>query len=96
MNFLEWMGWKKMNDDNVVKFPTVAPVAPPMPRAEPLKTVNKEHYRIGYDHDREMATLTLLDNNNYAITTLSMNRTATEQMIRMLRAAFPVEEKKNG
>ena len=81
--------YKEMKNDNVVKFPE--PVHyPQMPSVEPpVQKAGKEHYRIGYDNERDMVTVTMLDENNYAITTLSMNKSASEQFIRMIRSAFP-------
>jgi hypothetical protein len=73
--------------DNVVNFPD------PTPDLEPPKS--REHYRIGYDNGLDRVTLTLLDENKYAVTTLSMNYAAAEQMIRMIRSAFPNEEETN-
>jgi hypothetical protein len=80
--------YKEMKD-NVVKFPE--PVQyPQMPSvAPPVQKAGKEHYRIGYDNEREMVTVTMLDSNNYAVSTLSMNQSAAEQFIRMIRSAFP-------
>lgn len=90
-----WNTFKKhdeMKNDNVVKFPE--PVQyPPMPTVQPpAQKAGKEHYRIGYDSEREMVTVTMLDGNNYAITTLSMNKSAADQFIRMIRSAFPEGE----
>lgn len=86
-----WNTYKKYDEmkDNVVKFPE--PVHyPQMPSVEPpVQKAGREHYRIGYDNERDMVTVTMLDENNYAITTLSMNKSAAEQFIRMIRAAFP-------
>lgn len=83
MNFLEWLGFKKVMEDtepkNVVKLPVdyVKPVAPPKP---------KEHYRVGFD-DQGMTTLTLIADNGNTMT-LSMNQEACEQLIRMLRSTY--------
>lgn len=94
MNFLEFLGFKKVMDDlepkNVVKFPVKpvapAPVAPPRP---------KEHYRVGFD-DQGMTTLTLMAEHGSSMT-LSMNQEACEQLIKMLRATYKetVEENEN-
>lgn len=86
MNFLEFLGFKKVMEDlepkNVVKLPVdyVKPVAPPRP---------KEHYRVGFD-DQGMTTLTLLAENGNSMT-LSMNQDACEQLIKMLRATYKEE-----
>ncbi len=83
MNFLEWLGFKKVMEDtepkNVVKLPVdyVKPVAPPKPR---------EHYRVGFD-DQGMTTLTLIADHGNTMT-LSMNQEACEQLIRMLRSTY--------
>ena len=83
-----WNSFRKNEEmkDNVVKFPeTTQPVQPPTSN----EYNNREYYRVGYDSGRDMVTLTLLDQNNYAVSTLSMNKSASEQMIRMIRSAFP-------
>ncbi len=83
MNFLEWLGFKKVMEDtepkNVVKLPVdyVKPIAPPKP---------KEHYRVGFD-DQGMTTLTLIADHGNTMT-LSMNQEACEQLIRMLRSTY--------
>lgn len=88
MNFLEWLGFNKVMEDteskNVVKLPVdyVKPVAPPKP---------KEHYRVGFD-DHGMTTLTLIS-DSYNSMTLSMNKEACEQLIKMLRATYKAVEK---
>jgi hypothetical protein len=86
MNFLEFLGLKKVMDDtdtkNVVKLPVdyVKPVEPPEPR---------EHYRVGFT-DQGDTTLTLM--GDFGSTTLTMNREACEQMIKMLRATYSQED----
>jgi hypothetical protein len=86
MNFLEWLGFKKVMEDtepkNVVKLPVdyVKPAPPPKP---------KEHYRVGFD-DQGMTTLTLIADYGNSMT-LSMNQEACEQLIRMLRATYTEE-----
>ena len=83
MNFLEWMGIKKVIDDlepkNVIKLPVdyVKPAPEPKP---------KEHYRVGFD-DQGMTTLTLMADHGSTMT-LSMNQEACEQLIKMLRATY--------
>lgn len=59
---------------------------PPMPQTS--KPKNNEHYRVGFDDGTEMVTLTLLGGGGTSMT-LSMNKDATEHLIRMLRAAIP-------
>lgn len=87
MNFLEWLGIKKVMEDtdpkNVVKLPVdhVKPAPPPKP---------KEHYRVGFD-DQGMTTLTLMTDHGSSMT-LSMNQEACEQLIRMLRSTYKEEE----
>jgi hypothetical protein len=51
----------------------------------------QEYYRIGYVEETGMTTITFLSPNGFN-TTLSMNQVACEQMIRMIRATFPVKE----
>jgi hypothetical protein len=91
MNFLEWLGLKKVMEDtepkNVVKLPVdyVKPAPPPKP---------KEHYRVGFD-DQGMTTLTLIADYGNSMT-LTMSQEACEQLIRMLRATYYVEEPTEG
>jgi hypothetical protein len=92
MNFLEWLGLKKVMEDtepkNVVKLPVdyVKPAPPPKP---------KEHYRVGFD-DQGMTTLTLIADYGNSMT-LTMSQEACEQLIRMLRATYTEEmESENG
>jgi hypothetical protein len=92
MNFLEWLGFKKVMEDtepkNVVKLPVdyVKPAPPPKP---------KEHYRVGFD-DQGMTTLTLIADYGNSMT-LTMSQEACEQLIRMLRATYTEEmESENG
>lgn len=68
---------------NVIPLPVdyVKPVATPKP---------KEHYRVGFN-DQGMTTLTLMS-DGYGYTTLTMNRDACEQLIRMLRATYQDQE----
>jgi hypothetical protein len=75
------------NNNNVVKFPEPTPYVEPPNR--------REYYRVGYDNSLDRVTLTLLDENNCAVSTLSMNYSAAEQMIRMIRSAFPTEGETN-
>jgi hypothetical protein len=55
-------------------------IAPPQPAV-----TRKDYYRVGWDG--EMVTLTLVMDAGYS-TTLSINQTECERMIRMLRAAY--------
>lgn len=94
MNFLEWLGVKKVMEDtepkNVVKLPVnyAKPAAPPPPK-------QREYYRVGRTDDG-MTTFTILSDGGYS-TTLTMNKEACEQMIRMLRASYDInEEVENG
>ena len=85
MNFLEWLGLKKVMDDtepkNVVKLPVdyVKPVPPARPPQQ-------EHYRVGTTIDGQ-TTLTFITDYGNSMT-LTMNQSACEQMIRMLRATY--------
>ena len=84
MNFLQFLGLQKLMKDsdsnNVVKLPVnyIKPVEPLMP---------KEHYRVGFTSDGN-TTLTLLTDYGSSMT-LTMNRDACEQLIKMLRATYP-------
>lgn len=84
-----WDSFRKNKEmrNNIVNFPDTTPdVEPPKSR---------EHYRIGYDQGLDRVTLSLLDENNYTVSTLSMNHAAAEHMIRMIRSAFPNEGETN-
>jgi hypothetical protein len=59
------------------------------PVSKPKK--HKEFYRVGRTDDG-YTTLTMLDSSGYGSMTLTMNREACEQMIRMLEATFSLEE----
>ena len=69
---------------NVIKLPVdyVNPVEPPKP---------KEYYRVGFNTDGE-TTLTLINHEGWGSMTLTMNREACEQLIKMLRATYIEEE----
>ena len=86
MNLLEWIGFKKVMKDlepsNVVKLP-LRPVEDIRPQ---------EHYRVGFTSEGQ-TTLTLMSDNGNSMT-LTMNRDACEQMIRMLRATYTDKEVK--
>jgi hypothetical protein len=77
---------------NIVDFPAPKAV-PPMPKVEPLKK-SKEYYRVGFDDANEMVTLTMLGDGGSSMT-LSMNHGASEQLIRMIRSAFPEDSPTN-
>jgi hypothetical protein len=62
------------------------PEPAPVPEQE-----QKEFYRVGRTDDG-CTTLTMLGINGYGSMTLTMNRDACDQMIRMLEATFPLEE----
>lgn len=64
--------------------PEAAPVSIPEP-------ASKEHYRVGRTDDG-CTTLTLINNAGWGSMTLTMNREACEQMIRMLRATYTEEQ----
>ena len=87
MNLFEWLGFKKVMEDtdpkNVVNFPAPKAVLP-APR-EP-----REYYRVGITDDGQ-TTLTFITDHGSSIT-LTMNQSACEQMIRMLRATYTDEE----
>ena len=58
----------------------------PAPKPEP-----KEHYRIGYISETGMTTLTLMADSGWS-STLSMNKPACEQLIKMIRATYEDED----
>lgn len=71
---------------NVVAFPKKAPL-------EVVRPQPKECYRIGYDENNEMVSLTLMASEGGGSITLRMNYPATQQMIKMLNVAFPDDVK---
>lgn len=87
MGFLTFLGLQKVAEEtvNVLEFPKVKPkiVAP----VEPPKELPQEHYRVGFNSEGS-TTLTLLSNNGYGSMTLTMNRSACEHLIRMLRSTY--------
>lgn len=102
MSIFNWFKGDKMakKNSNVLQFPTAnkdddindvhADYEIPEPVPAPRKrNKGREHYRIGYDIENQMATLTILNEDGYPTTTLNMNQAAAEQLIRMLRSAFP-------
>ena len=70
-----------------------------VPAPEPVKAPKKEQkefYRVGRTDDG-MTTLTMMSDSGYSSMTLTMNKTACEQLIRMLRASYDVKvEEKDG
>jgi hypothetical protein len=87
MNFLEFLGLKKVMDDtdtkNVVKLPVDYVKPAPEPRS-------KEHYRVGFTNDG-ITTLTFINNEGWGNMTLTMNQPACEQLIKLLRATYQEE-----
>jgi hypothetical protein len=71
---------ERQKEYNVIEFPK--PVAVPEPAPE-------EHYRVGFTTDGS-TTLTLLTSTGTSMT-LTMDRNACEQMIKMLRSTYPDE-----
>lgn len=69
--------------NNVVPFPEPIKL---VPVAEPE---SEEHYRVGFTTD-DRTTLTLLSNGSSM--TLTMDRNATEHLIKMLRSTYEDEE----
>jgi hypothetical protein len=65
--------------------PEVTPVSVP-------KKEHKEFYRVGRTDDG-YTTLTLINDKGWGSMTLTMNREACEQMIRMLESTFVDEPK---
>lgn len=92
MNLFEWLGFKKMVEDtdpkNVVKFPE--PTRPSPKAVPPAPRLPREYYRVGITDDGQ-TTLTFITDHGSSIT-LTMNQSACEQMIRMLRATYTDEE----
>ena len=68
---------ERAKDYNVIDFPK--PVAVPEPPPE-------EHYRVGFTSDGS-TTLTMLTPGGSSMT-LTMDRSACEQLIKMLRATY--------
>lgn len=67
-----------------------------VPEVSPVSVPKKEHrefYRVGRTEDG-YTTLTMMSHDGYGSLTLTMNREACEQMIRMLESTFDVEEVK--
>lgn len=87
MGFLSYLGFTKMVEDGakVLEFPKPKAVEPVAPL---LKPQPKEHYRIGYVDETKMTTLTILSHDGWGSITLSMNKPACEQLIKMLRATY--------
>lgn len=73
---------KSKEPSNIVPFPVpkYGEKDPPMVKTEP-----KEHYRVGFTDDG-MTTLTFMSGSSTM--TLSMNRGACEQLIKMLRSTY--------
>lgn len=74
----------------VLEFPKPVAVPKVQPPAPPKAPAPKEHYRVGFDSNN-MTTLTILGEHGMSIT-LSMNKPACEQMIKMLRATYQDDE----
>lgn len=70
---------------DVLEFPKPKLVEPVQP-IPPKPKAPEEHYRVGFDSEGR-TTLTLLTNYGSSMT-LSMNKTACEQLIRMLRSTY--------
>jgi hypothetical protein len=61
-----------------------------VPEVEP-PTKDREFYRVGRTEEGR-TTLTMIDSGGYGSLTLTMNREACEQMIRMLESTFTDEQ----
>ena len=70
----------------VKDFETEAKETYAVPGVEPPKK-DREFYRVGRTEEGR-TTLTMIDSGGYGSLTLTMNREACEQMIRMLEATF--------
>ncbi len=88
MSFLSFLGFGKMVEDGakVLEFPKPKAVIEPTQPIPPKPKAPEEHYRVGFDSEGR-TTLTLLTSNGASMT-LSMNQSACEQLIRMLRATY--------
>lgn len=90
MSFFNWFKGKKEMDkeNNVIKFPEpkAIPPVPPVRPVPPPEPKAKEYYRVGRT-DTGMTTLTMLGDGGFSVT-LSMNETACEQLIKMIRATY--------
>ena len=58
---------------------------PTMP--ETKKKINQEYYRVGYNSVDHVTRLIIKKDNGFSMT-LSLNKSACEQMIRMIRATY--------
>jgi hypothetical protein len=89
MNFLEFLGLKKVMEDTDTKNVVKLPVDYVKPAPEPQL---KEHYRVGFTDDgQRQTTLTFINNEGWGSMTLTMNQPACEQLIKMLRATYQEE-----
>lgn len=66
---------------------------PPMPAVQPPKKKD-EYYRVGWNSNDNMVTLTLTPEGGWS-TTLSLSPMECERMIRMLRSTYQVETPTN-
>lgn len=69
-----------------VEVPPMPPVIPPRPK--------NEYYRVGWDSNADMVTLTLTSDNGFS-TTLSVSPIECERMIRMLRSTYDTKTPSN-
>jgi len=73
--------------DAIKKESVVTPKeTPPMPPVVPPRPKN-EYYRVGWDSNGDMVTLTLTPDGGFS-TTLSLSPMECERMIRMLRSTY--------
>lgn len=86
MNFLEFLGLKKVMDDTDTKNAIKLPVDYVTPVQEPE---SEEHFRVGTTTDGG-TTLTLMSSRNSM--TLTMTPEYCEKLIRMLRATYTNEQ----
>lgn len=90
MSFLSYLGFGKTVEEGVKALEPVSPKSYVNPKQRKPQVEQKEYYRVGRT-ETGMTTLTLLMDGGYS-TTLSMNKSACEQLIRMLRASYDIEE----
>jgi hypothetical protein len=70
----------------------IVPKVKPIEIPKTVKKEQKEYYCVGRTDDG-MTTLTMIADDGYTSMTLTMNQSACEQMIRMLRATYDEEVK---
>ena len=67
------------------------PENPKIKTPNPVKKEQQEFYRVGCTNEG-MTTLTVISDDAYTSITLTMNKSACRQLIRMLESTFDVEQ----